>query len=334
MSDVTDKAGWDDDMVANLTRQLAASSLFQEYTTDICRDWIWLRRLAPDATSRWQIAPASQPLHVLPGAAGDRALAFAVFPALQQATTDTLIGFRDDPRLTANPLEPWPDDLVTKLLQSAVPEAVFTSRDCIHYLARFLEQCDRSDPRTEARKSRGAKTAHLLRRGLSALGRPIPVTLAGPLGEFVRRIPPAHRVCFKLSQTDSNRERFAWLCDQEVDIAWIPEELEPTDSPSAGRIGVDQCTRIMEGLANWGRREQGSEEREALAEVAAQLHRACNDTNGLMSRCGNLKLFTGRNCRLGREVLLSWKEIAEHQQRQTLFTKPSPLAKQLQDRFG
>lgn len=116
MVDITNKAGWDGDKVACLTRQLATSSLFRKFASDICRDWIWVKRLSPDGTMRWEVASGSLPFYVLPDTSAAQPLACVVFPGLRQLAVRALIAFRDAPRLASARPARWPADFVEELV--------------------------------------------------------------------------------------------------------------------------------------------------------------------------------------------------------------------------
>src|SRR5262249_22493459 len=88
---------------------------------------------------------------------------------------------------------------------------------------------------------------------------------------------------------------------------------------------------ILRKLSEWGERRLNAAEADRLGIVAAQVFRATSDLGALIAEAGNLKLFSGTDCRDREEIRLSWKDITEHHRRKVLFVKPSPMAYQLQE---
>ena len=170
----------------------------------------------------------------------------------------------------------------------------------------------------------------VLRAGLAAIGTLVEPELATAIRRLVRLVPPGDRITLRLRNNDTSRELFTLLCQLELDWALIPDEFEQQDLPSTGRLPAAQSGRLLRMFAEWSERELSVGDREALADLAAQVFRSTGNPSELVPEVGNLALFTGLNCRERREVPLSHDDIVAHWRRKTLFVKPSPMAYQLQ----
>src|SRR5262249_14109643 len=107
--------------------------------SDICRDFVWLRRVVAGGGSAWGKIDAATAVYEIPDLDGLTTV-WEFYPALDEIATAEALVVQGSPRLTAALVKCWPHGLVSKFLQSVQGEVLVKSAKAVDYLARFLDE--------------------------------------------------------------------------------------------------------------------------------------------------------------------------------------------------
>ncbi|MBM4094450.1 MAG: hypothetical protein FJ276_34365, partial [Planctomycetes bacterium] len=251
------------------------------------------------------------------------------FPTLAAIADRMVVVFHDEPRLVASEPQRWPSKIVSELLAATDPATLFSACEYLEYLIPFLDESAEPD----AWSTHASRLVALTRAALKTVRGVVPETANSVAGQFIRRIPCQSRICLRTQIHDESigADLFTLLCERAGSVVWIPEALEPADSArSTGQLPASESLPILKQLSTWAERKLTATEADRLGEVAAQVIRATLDFTALLAEVGELKLFSGTNCREQTDVRLTWKDIVDHHRRRLLFAKPSPMAYRLQ----
>ena len=323
LAQIAKRANWSDRFQVIVTRALQSSRLFSCFGHDICRRHEWVRRLLNDGTCCWQVVPAGEPIFKLPET-DDRVIAFRTFAALRSLIDHHVVVFQHDPRLVSKPLEPWRPEHVDTLLRSISTDKLFAEGELLDYLVRFLDESVGLD----AWRVHVKVLTELVRKGLAALPGSASVSLVAAIRRLVTRLPPSHRV--RLRIREQSADLLSWLAMPDVNIAWIPDQFEPAESPSTGNLSLVESISVIQHLVKRDGQTAAPDGTGILSDVCAQVFRITADRPGLNAQCGRLPLFRGTDCRERREGLVSWEYLDLHHRRRMLFVQPPSLAYQLQ----
>lgn len=320
-------------LTSAITRAIQHSTTFQRWHRGICRESSWFPRLMPDSRVHWQTVVSSSDYMEFPEVADSiqLSLIFTALPTLRGILDSHVVVPRGEPRLTVSLPTRWSTETIRQLLSNAAAEQIFAFPDLVAWLIRFLDNC----AETDVWKQLGFELAGFARIGLRAVIANGSAQLVAETKKFLGRIPPTLRVNLAKSiGTDViARELFEVMCQQPSDIVWIPQDCVPDHSPCSGTVAAKEAAAILKAFAIWGQRKLSPSARDTLGEFAAQTIAATSESQiqELLTIAGDCDLFPGTNCREQKEQSLSWNLIIEHQRQHTLFARPSPMAKQLQD---
>ena len=329
LADIACRCSWDHLVSLELTGRLQKSELFRRFGTSICREQSWVRRLSTDGHWRWQVIPSDSHFYELPST-GAKAIVGECFPTLSAVAGRMVVVFHDEPRLVASEPQRWPSDVVAELIDAIDPATLFSTREYLEYFIRFMD----ASAETGSWTKHANQLVALTRAALKAVLGVVPETVSNAARQFIRRIPCQSRIRLRTEINDQSTgaDLFGLLCENTDSVVWIPEALEPIDSAeSTGQIPASESMMILRQLSTWAERKLTATEADRLGEVAAQVICATSDLAILLEEAGDLRLFSGSNCRERREVRLTWKDIVDHHRRHLLFKKPSPMARWLQE---
>jgi hypothetical protein len=321
------KCEWDDRTAASLTAALQRSQLMLRFSADVCRRNMWIRRLTPDGSCRWQAVPADTPWYTIPNV-DPEGRALAVFPGLREAAAKSVIAFHNSPRLAASPPHRWPATAVADLLRTMPIDDLASSADILNYLTRFLDE----SATEQAWSVYAGELTALSLSALRAARGTVPKEARPALELFLLRLPGARRVRLRFEVTDEfAADVYAVLCESTHSVVWIPDGIDCPEPTCIGRITAAEALHILRRLAGWRPRKLSAAENERLGAVVAQVIRTTSELGRLLDEAGGMELFSGTSCRERKDIRLSWNSIIQHHRRRVLFVKPSPMAYQLQE---
>lgn len=322
------RCDWDHGTRINITKSIQRSALFQQFREDVCRREALVRRMTKSGQFEWQIVPANLPVFSLPDTQ-DELLAAKVFPGLTSIADDKVLVIRSMPRLTAAAVEQgWPPETVRELLATVSARELIKSRTQCDYFLRFL------DGSTEDRSPSpfASELVSIVRSALISICGDGTNESRDALQRLLPNIP-GHR-CIRLYldiADEQGSELFLALCRSTTSLVWAPSSLLSPDATCDGQLTPSDALAILRELTEYANSKLTAAQADRLGIVAAQVIRATRDFTSLLPVAGDLKLFSGTNCRERKEVPLSWRDIVEHHQRRELFIKPAFLASQLQE---
>lgn len=227
---------------ADQTRELTAAIKdhvwFWKYREHVCRNGGWAYRWRPGG-ARWETIPKDVRILEIP-AFPDHGLPACALPGLAGLAGDYALVPAAEPRLLARDPEPWPDDLLGRVL--AVPEAQpLLDGAALGYLVEFVRLTSRQF---------GASARHAL---AATLRRVFATASNGELAEhkdrlvrLVDEVPPQYHRRLSLGGNWPAKTRQA-VCGVQAGILIVPDVLEV--SSGVGVLDTPHAVEVLTLLA-------------------------------------------------------------------------------------
>lgn len=228
----------------------------------VCRDGGWAYRWRPSG-ARWETIPNGVRVLEIP-AFPEHGLPARVLPGLAGLASDYALVPAAEPRLLARDSEPWPDDLLGRVL--AVPEAQpLLDGASLGYLVEFVKLTSRQFG-ASARQALAAT----LRRVFATASNGELAEHKDRLVRLVGEVPPEYRRRLSLGGNWPAKTRQA-VCGVEAGILIVPDVLEVTagggvlDTPHA----VEVLTLLAADMSTGRNANPAAEVVDASADPAA-----------------------------------------------------------------
>ena len=257
--------------------------------------------------------------------AQDTVRATQVFPPLSSLAGRHHITDAGWPRLCAHDPQPWPADLLERLIQGMPADSVFTQRNYLEYLVNLLDDCCSRETVESAHTITALKAA--AGRGLLAADFTQLRRYAALSQRFMRFIPREQR--FAAGDRSALWDRvIRELLKINLGVLVIPDGLDDGDS-GQNALGSSDAVKMLHALSRI--REQLVMEKDietVCHKLALRIIQASGaDRQQVLSDCEELQLFQLRNI----AGVHSWKELLQWRSRSTLFVAvPSPVLQLLQ----
>ncbi len=316
------------DEMRAITSAFELSPFFTAFRNDVCRINCWAGLYVPGGQRRWKLFQAGEPLVELPRSTRND-IPWLVFPALETIVSSLNVTLRGEPRLlTEGVASPWPPAFIERLLNSVPPGESLRHEVRLDYLITFLDQMAENDSTT----SHAVTLSRLVRRGLGECGLDAITKQADHIRRLVHRVPRGYRLPLSLADIGASDALFAQLCKCDVDVVFIPHELDVPDHPGTARLKTTDAISLLNILATRQAKAETSSEREVIAVVAAQLFRRADEFADVLNACREMPLFVARDCRKrsDSDVAVSWDALNDARLRKLLFVSPPSFAYQLQ----
>lgn len=194
-----------------------------------------------------------------------------------------------------------------------------------HYLADFLALL------AEQRRldACAPAIARILRRGLAETGIEWTTEGAAHVRRLLAHLPPQYRLPLSLSGEIGDL-LFREISRQDLDLVFVPLELDSVDYPGTARLESDQAVAILKSLALRQLQTSDLVQQEAVSVLSAQLLQRVRDQEQVRREIAGFRLFVAKNCRERTDELTTWGDLEQHRANKTLFVSPSPRAYPLQ----
>ena len=311
--------------MASITRAIQESHLFFDFRAAMCSRDCWASLFDKQGQRSWRLFSASEHLVELPAPTEDD-LPHTVFPALDELANETNITSNSDPRLVRHDsVIPWPQNIARRLLGSVPASETFERANRLFYLVEFLELLSEND-QLDAHVGSVTRIARVGLGHCGIGGAPARLTHTRRLLEL---LPPDCRLPIDL-HGEIGTSLFRQLCRHEVDLVFLPHELDSVAEPGTARLNTEDGIEILKTLAE---RQEGADEaaeREAISVLAAQLLQRVRNQSEVLKGVSDLPLFFAKNCRDRENHFATWTELELHRMDKTLFVLLSPRAYSLQ----
>lgn len=312
-----------------ITRAIQVSHFYSMYRSEICSSNSWAALYGSAGQRQWRLFPAGESVVELPAPGSDK-LPWLVFPALEELVADLNVATVSEPRLAREGTEAtWPTKSVERLVDSVPPGDTFRHPERLDYFIAFLDQL--SQPGFT--RTHDVKLARVARLGLRDCGLASARDRSEQLRRFFYRVPADRRIPISLGSDGIAEQLFAELCDHQIDVVFIPGELDSDEQPGNGVLRIQDAIAILNGLAKRQAAATTTSDREAISLLAAQLLWRTMDEDAVKRACGDLSLFVAKDCRkrTNSDIAVSWKALNTWHLNKVLFVLPPSYAYQLQD---
>ncbi|MEI8374909.1 MAG: hypothetical protein WCJ35_18960, partial [Planctomycetota bacterium] len=307
-----------------ITEALQRSQFVRQYRQSICRDHQWLFRYQPDDAG-WQLLDGCPPWHEIPRATQNE-LPLKVFPGLREVVLRHVVTFCGFPRLCKDDsASPWPPSELCRLIESVEPTEVFAHKERLEYMISLLEGVP-----AEQRTACTEAFVGLVRRIIRDVAWVTLTEHKDTAKKLFAMVPPARRLPLVTSDSDIVGLALAELAKHSVGVVIVPAWFDITESIK-GELTADEAVLLVQTLYRFQQRDLTYQERLLIGELAAQLINAAGSRRlKVVSRCSDLAMFPGRDCRERSTTSSTLNQLMAIKNQRLLFAEPSPLAYQLQ----
>ena len=314
-----------DDAKGRLSAGLLKTHLVKDFRAPMTEQCIWLRELNPGG-ARWIRRSTARKVLTLPAPVGDEpGRPWRLFPALEALCEDHWLGEADAPSLLHPSVDvQWSEAQLLKLIGSVKPRELFQDVKLLDYLNAFLN--GPAGPYLGTLAVRSA-LGNLVRQGLAQLGEGRVGQHETRVARIVGRLDPD--LCFKIDN-GLPASLLQGLLSARTDVLPLPARFFPQPTPENqapprgdAALSVSDAARLLGKVE--GALQSELDANEALQEAALKLSPLLikgvrhDRRPELLQRCEDLRILGAHDCREGRRVPVSVKEIRAAEQAGTLF---------------